>query len=65
MQCLTGEAGASNIPADFCEKQLKIQRSINWAVLPDKPSPIDGCIRPFAVIITIRGKRFIENSKFI
>ncbi len=56
MQCLTGAAGANNIPADFCEKQLTKQRSINWAVLPDKPSPIDGSVRPFAVIITIRGK---------
>ncbi len=56
MQCLTGAAGANNVPADFCEKQLNKQRSVNWAVLPDKPSPIDGSVRPFAVIITIRGK---------
>jgi hypothetical protein len=55
MQCLTGAAGANNVPADFCEKQLNKQRSVNWAVLPDKPSPIDGSVRPFAVIITIRG----------
>ena len=55
MQCLTGEAGANNIPADFCERQLNKQRSVNWDVLPDKPSPIDGSVRPFAVIITIRG----------
>ncbi|CAF1302782.1 unnamed protein product [Adineta steineri] len=55
MQCLTGAAGASNMPADFCDRQLTQQRSINWAVLPDKPSPIDGSVRPFAVIITIRG----------
>lgn len=55
LQCLTGAAGANNIPADFCEAQLKKQRSMNWAVLPDKPSPIDGTVRPFAVIITIRG----------
>jgi hypothetical protein len=56
MQCLTGAAGANNVPADFCDKQLNKQRSVNWAVLPDKPSPIDGSVRPFAVIITIRGK---------
>ncbi|CAF1239448.1 unnamed protein product [Rotaria magnacalcarata] len=55
MQCLTGVAGANNVPADFCEKQLTKQRSVNWAVLPDKPSPVDGTVRPFAVIITIRG----------
>lgn len=55
MQCLTGAAGANNVPADFCDRQLKQQRSVNWAVLPDKPSPIDGSVRPFAVIITIRG----------
>ncbi|CAF4184747.1 unnamed protein product, partial [Rotaria magnacalcarata] len=54
MQCLTGVAGANNVPADFCEKQLTKQRSVNWAVLPDKPSPVDGTVRPFAVIITIR-----------
>jgi hypothetical protein len=60
MQCLTGAAGANNIPADFCEKQLNKQRSVNWAVLPDKPSPIDGSVRPFAVIITIRGKLIYE-----
>jgi len=64
MQCLTGAAGANNIPEDFCERQLNKQRSVNWAVLPDKPSPIDGSVRPFAVIITIRGSRkkhFIKN----
>ncbi|CAF2145697.1 unnamed protein product, partial [Rotaria magnacalcarata] len=55
MQCLTGAAGANNVPADFCERQLNKQRSVNWAVLPDKPSPVDGSVRPFAVIITIRG----------
>ncbi|CAF0998227.1 unnamed protein product [Rotaria sordida] len=55
MQCLTGAAGANNVPADFCNKQLTKQRSFNWAVLPDKPSPIDGSVRPFAVMITIRG----------
>ncbi|CAF2405578.1 unnamed protein product [Rotaria sp. Silwood2] len=55
MQCLTGAAGANNVPADFCDKQLTKQRSFNWAVLPDKPSPIDGSVRPFAVMITIRG----------
>ncbi|CAF0860919.1 unnamed protein product [Adineta ricciae] len=55
MQCLTGAAGANNIPPDFCERQLNKQRSVNWAVLPDKASPIDGSVRPFAVIITIRG----------
>lgn len=55
MQCLTGAAGANNVPADFCDKQLHMQRSVNWAVLPDKPSSIDGSVRPFAVIITIRG----------
>ena len=55
MQCLTGAAGANNIPADFCERQLNKQRSVNWAVLPDKPSKIDGSVRPFAVVITIRG----------
>ncbi|UJR21298.1 hypothetical protein I4U23_024389 [Adineta vaga] len=55
MQCLTGAAGANNVPADFCDKQLNQQRSVNWAVLPDKPSPIDGSVRPFAVIISIRG----------
>ncbi|CAF0819815.1 unnamed protein product [Rotaria sp. Silwood1] len=55
MQCLTGVAGANNVPEDFCERQLNKQRSVNWAVLPDKPSPIDGSVRPFAVIITIRG----------
>ena len=48
MQCLTGAAGANNVPADFCERQLNKQRSVNWAVLPDKPSPIDGSVRPFA-----------------
>jgi hypothetical protein len=57
MQCLTGSAGASNIPPEFCEIQLNKQRSINWAVLPEKPSTIDGSVRPFAVIITIRGKK--------
>lgn len=62
MQCLTGVAGANNVPADFCEKQLTKQRSINWAVLPDKPSPVDGTVRPFAVIITIRGKRICTRS---
>ena len=56
MQCLTGAAGANNVPASFCEQQLSKQRSVNWAVLPDKPSSIDGSVRPFAVIITIRGK---------
>jgi hypothetical protein len=56
MQCLTGAAGANNVPEDFCERQLNKQRSVNWAVLPDKPSPIDGSVRPFAVIITIRGR---------
>lgn len=55
-QCLTGAAGANNIPMDFCDQQLSKQRSINWAVLPDKPSPIDGSVEPFAVIISIRGK---------
>ncbi|CAF0755731.1 unnamed protein product [Adineta steineri] len=55
MQCLTGEAGANNVPPDFCERQLNKQRSVNWAVLPDKISPIDGSVRPFAIIITIRG----------
>jgi hypothetical protein len=68
MQCLTGAAGANNIPEDFCERQLNKQRSVNWAVLPDKPSPIDGSVRPFAVIITIRGNEnkliFIKNSEF-
>ena len=62
MQCLTGAAGANNIPEDFCERQLNKQRSMNWAVLPDKPSPIDGSVRPFAVIITIRGMRKSFNS---
>lgn len=62
MQCLTGAAGANNIPPDFCERQLNKQRSVNWAVLPDKPSPIDGGVRPFAVIITIRGLDFIQFS---
>ncbi len=61
MQCLTGAAGANNVPADFCEKQLNKQRSVNWAVLPDKPSPIDGSVRPFAVIITIRGKKSLTD----
>lgn len=60
MQCLTGAAGANNIPEDFCERQLNKQRSVNWAVLPDKPSPVDGSVRPFAVIITIRGMNFIQ-----
>ena len=55
MQCLTGAAGGNNVPADFCLRQLNKQRSINWAVLPDKPSVVDGSVRPFAVIITIRG----------
>ena len=55
MQCLTGAAGENNVPADFCLRQLNKQRSVNWAVLPDKPSVIDGTVRPFAVIITIRG----------
>ncbi|UJR28148.1 hypothetical protein I4U23_009402 [Adineta vaga] len=55
MQCLTGAAGANNIPPDFCERQLNKQRSVNWAVLPDKASSVDGSVRPFAVIITIRG----------
>ena len=69
MQCLTGAAGANNIPADFCERQLNKQRSVNWAVLPDKPSPIDGSVRPFAVIITIRGIGFYslrtrENHRY-
>lgn len=65
MQCLTGAAGANNVPADFCERQLNKQRSVNWAVLPDKPSPIDGSVRPFAVIITIRGMNFEWNNFFI
>lgn len=56
MQCLTGAAGENNIPVDFCLSQLNKQRSLNWAVLPDKPSPIDGTIRPFGVIISIRGE---------
>jgi hypothetical protein len=56
MQCLTGAAGENNVPSDFCETQLSKQRSMNWAVLPDKPSSIDGSVRPFAVIITIRGR---------
>lgn len=56
MQCLTGAAGENNIPIDFCERQLNKQRSVNWAVLPDKPSVIDGTVQPFAVIITIRGE---------
>ncbi|CAF4040064.1 unnamed protein product, partial [Rotaria sordida] len=55
MQCITGTAGADNIPTDFCNRILTKQRSFNWAVLPDKPSSIDGSIRPFAVLITIRG----------
>lgn len=55
MQCLTGAAGENNVPADFCQLQLNKQRSVNWAVLPDKPSIVDGTVRPFAVIITIRG----------
>lgn len=61
MQCLTGAAGANNVPAHFCELQLSKQRSMNWAVLPDKPSVIDGTVRPFAVIITIRGN-FNDNQ---
>ena len=69
MQCLTGAAGANNIPPDFCERQLNKQRSVNWAVLPDKASPIDGSVRPFAVIITIRGtkkcRRVFEKLDFI
>jgi hypothetical protein len=65
MQCLTGAAGANNIPADFCERQINKQRSVNWAVLPDKPSPIDGSVRPFAVIITIRGIDFHEKENFV
>ena len=66
MQCLTGVAGENNIPADFCDKQLNKQRSINWAVLPDKPSPIDGSVKPFAVIITIRGtKNVFPTFEFI
>ena len=56
MQCLTGAAGENNVPADFCQMQLDKQRSVNWAVLPDKPSTVDGSVRPFAVIITIRGR---------
>lgn len=68
MQCLTGAAGANNVPAHFCELQLNKQRSMNWAVLPDKPSVIDGSVRPFAVIITIRGhshpSSFETNSCF-
>ncbi len=63
MQCLTGAAGANNVPADFCEQQLTKQRSVNWAVLPDKPSPIDGSVRPFAVIITIRGTTYRNSFK--
>ncbi|CAF4523040.1 unnamed protein product, partial [Rotaria sp. Silwood2] len=55
MQCITGVAGADNLPMDFCNRILTKQRSFNWAVLPDKPSPIDGSVRPFAVLITIRG----------
>ena len=62
MQCLTGAAGANNIPIDFCERQLNKQRSVNWAVLPDKPSSIDGSVRPFAVIISIRGKSMSAHS---
>ncbi|CAF4881176.1 unnamed protein product [Rotaria sp. Silwood1] len=55
MQCITGVAGADNVPMDFCNRILTKQRSFNWVVLPDKPSPIDGSVRPFAVLITIRG----------
>ncbi|CAF4038140.1 unnamed protein product, partial [Rotaria sordida] len=55
MQCITGAAGADNVPTDFCNRILTKQRSFNWAVLPDKSSSIDGNVRPFAVLITIRG----------
>ncbi|CAF0753994.1 unnamed protein product [Adineta ricciae] len=55
MQCITGTAGENNLPVEFCEKQLKKQRSRNWAVLLHKPSAIDGSVRPFAVLITIQG----------
>ena len=63
MQCLTGAAGANNIPEDFCQQQLNKQRSVNWAVLPDKPSAIDGSVRPFAVIITIRGRSIVHPTQ--
>ena len=62
MQCLTGAAGANNVPADFCHQQLKKQRSINWAVLPDKPSHEGGSVRPFAVIISIRGESRVDYA---
>lgn len=62
MQCLTGAAGENNVPADFCQLQLNKQRSVNWAVLPDKPSVVDGSVRPFAVIITIRGMLFTDRG---
>ena len=67
LQCLTGAAGANNIPMDFCEQQLSKQRSVNWAVLPDKPSLVDGSVEPFAVIITIRGNNesFDKKLKFL
>ncbi|CAF0937150.1 unnamed protein product [Didymodactylos carnosus] len=51
--CLSGEAGLNNVPPEFCERQINYRRSINWAVLPEKLE--NNNIRPFAVIITIRG----------
>lgn len=65
MQCLTGLASVHNVPAEFCERILSKQKSTNWIILPDKPSPIDGSVRPFAVIITIRGKLFSINSRHL
>ncbi|CAF4141912.1 unnamed protein product, partial [Adineta steineri] len=63
MQCITGTAGENNIPIEFCQEQLKKQRSYSWTVLLDKPSSIDGSVRPFAIFITIRGNLNNTNYK--
>ncbi|CAF1105077.1 unnamed protein product [Adineta steineri] len=63
MQCITGTAGENNIPIEFCQEQLKKQRPYSWTVLLEKPSSIDGSVRPFAIFITIRGNLNNTNYK--